>query len=83
MRFIFRLSPKVGIVSLFDFLLGVASFGLNEPKFCVEVSLGEFVVSKANLLAESTFSTTLLVPSGFIDRRFDTTPDLSFQNTKL
>ncbi|OOX69740.1 hypothetical protein BJL74_22690 [Vibrio parahaemolyticus] len=63
-------------------MFGVASFGLNAPEFCVEVSLGEFVVSKANLLAESTFSTALLVPSGFIDRRFETAPDLSFSKHK-
>ncbi|ODY78774.1 hypothetical protein BBM31_20535 [Vibrio parahaemolyticus] len=63
-------------------MLGVASFGLNETKFCVEVSLGEFVVSKANLLAESMFSTALLAPSGFIDQRFETAPDLSFSKHK-
>ncbi|EIZ1344099.1 hypothetical protein MOU86_003576 [Vibrio parahaemolyticus] len=78
----FRLRSKDGIVSLFDFLFGVASFGLNDTEFCVELSLGEIVVSKANLFAESTFSTALLVPSGFIDRRFETAPDLIFSKHK-
>ncbi len=48
MCFIFRLSSKVGIVSVFNVLFGVASFRLNETEFFVEVSIGEFVVSKAN-----------------------------------
>nr|WP_282150732.1 hypothetical protein [Vibrio diabolicus] len=54
----------------------------------------EFTVSKADLLGESPhceiafpkglfgvvspFSAALHVPSGFSDRRFETTPDLSF-----
>ncbi|WP_256964094.1 hypothetical protein [Vibrio diabolicus] len=72
----------------------MAAFGLNGRYFSAETLLCEFTVSKADLLGESPhceiafpkglfgvvspFSAALHVPSGFSDRRFETTPDLSF-----
>ncbi|CAI2303608.1 hypothetical protein D019_2359 [Vibrio parahaemolyticus VP2007-095] len=43
-----------------------ASFRFIEPNAFAETLLGEFVVSKAEILAEMTFSAALFVPRGFI-----------------
>ncbi|HCG8570672.1 TPA: hypothetical protein ACPVX8_003775 [Vibrio parahaemolyticus] len=41
--------------------------GLTESNFFAETLLVEFVGTKADSLAEMTFSAALFVPSGFID----------------
>ncbi|EOU3287219.1 hypothetical protein ACNVJQ_005115 [Vibrio harveyi] len=46
----------MGIVSTVDLFFGVAIFGLTELNFFVETLLIEFVGTKADLLAEMTFS---------------------------
>ncbi|ENM1126678.1 hypothetical protein AB6R54_004603 [Vibrio parahaemolyticus] len=46
---------------------GAATFGLIELNFFAETLLVEFVGTKADLLAEMTFSLVLSVPRGFSD----------------
>ncbi|TOQ87543.1 hypothetical protein CGG85_22615 [Vibrio parahaemolyticus] len=46
---------------------GAAIFGLIELNFNAETLLVEFVGTKADLLAEMTFSLVLSVPRGFSD----------------
>ncbi|EPX6934653.1 hypothetical protein ACW0Z7_001982 [Vibrio parahaemolyticus] len=46
---------------------GAAIFGLTELSFFAETLLAEFVGTKADLLAEMTFSLVWQVPRGFIE----------------
>ncbi|MCS0023145.1 hypothetical protein [Vibrio antiquarius] len=46
---------------------GAATFGLPELNFFAETLLVEFVGTKADLLAEMTFSLVWWVPRGFIE----------------
>ncbi|EGQ8033659.1 hypothetical protein P3584_23830 [Vibrio parahaemolyticus] len=47
---------KIGIVSTVDLFFGAATFGLIELNSFAEILLVEFVGTKADLLAEMTFS---------------------------
>ncbi|EHU9446839.1 hypothetical protein KZY42_004332 [Vibrio vulnificus] len=58
---------KVCIVSTVDLFFGAAIFGLTELNFFAETLLVEFVGTKADLLAEMTFSLVWQVPRGFSD----------------
>ncbi|SUP24033.1 Uncharacterised protein [Vibrio parahaemolyticus] len=49
------------------FFFGAASLRFNESNVFAETLLGEFAVSKANLLAEMTFSLVGLIPRSFSD----------------
>ncbi|OEE73413.1 hypothetical protein A130_18635 [Vibrio genomosp. F6 str. FF-238] len=53
-------------------------FAVSDANVRVESQLCDIVFPKGFLGAFSQFSTALLVPSGFSDRRFETAPDLSF-----
>ncbi|XNK59031.1 hypothetical protein OLX65_07585 [Vibrio sp. TBRI6] len=53
-------------------------FPVSDANVLVENQLCEIVFPKGLFGAFSQFSTALLVPSGFSDRRFNTAPDLSF-----
>ncbi|HHF3031578.1 hypothetical protein [Vibrio diabolicus] len=53
-------------------------FAVSEADSLVESQLCDIVFSNELFGVVSPFSTALYVPSGFIDRRFETTPDLSF-----
>ncbi|WP_455294133.1 hypothetical protein [Vibrio parahaemolyticus] len=46
----------MGIVSTVDLFFGTATFWLTELNFFAEILLVEFVGTKADLLAEMTFS---------------------------
>ncbi|EGQ9249968.1 hypothetical protein [Vibrio parahaemolyticus] len=54
-----------------------ATFGLTELNFFAETLLVEFVGTKADLLAEMTFSLVWKVHVVSLSCRFETTPDLS------
>ncbi|HHC6527318.1 TPA: hypothetical protein ACN34I_004563 [Vibrio parahaemolyticus] len=56
-------------------------FAVSEADLLVESQLCGIVFPKGLFDVVSSFSTALHVPSGFSDRRFETAPDLSFQNT--
>ncbi|TOK31707.1 hypothetical protein CGI16_24265 [Vibrio parahaemolyticus] len=56
----------------------MAAFGLNGRYFSAETLLCEIAFPKGLFGVVSPFSAALNVPSGFIDRCFETTPDLSF-----
>nr|WP_038176216.1 hypothetical protein [Vibrio pacinii] len=53
-------------------------FAVSDANVLVEIQLCGIAFPKGFLCAFSQFSTALLVPSGFSDRRFKTAPDLSF-----
>ncbi|WP_274025993.1 hypothetical protein [Vibrio parahaemolyticus] len=53
-------------------------FSVSETDLLVESQLCNIVFSKDFFGVASPFSKALTVPSGFSDRRFETTPDLSF-----
>ncbi|EGQ8047689.1 hypothetical protein HYO05_23165 [Vibrio parahaemolyticus] len=53
-------------------------FSVSEADQLVESLLCCIAVPKGLFGVQSSFSTALRVPSGFSDRRFETTPDLSF-----
>ncbi|WP_049875571.1 hypothetical protein, partial [Vibrio parahaemolyticus] len=55
----------------------VVGFSVSEADLLVESQLCGTVSPKGLFGAVSSFSTALSVPSGFSDRRFETTPDLS------
>ncbi|HIF5698696.1 TPA: hypothetical protein ACX3DO_004612 [Vibrio parahaemolyticus] len=47
---------EIGIASTVNLFFGAATFGLTELNFFAETLLVEFVGTKADLLAEMTFS---------------------------
>ncbi|HIF6147868.1 hypothetical protein WOB81_21715 [Vibrio parahaemolyticus] len=53
-------------------------FSVSETDLLVESQLCNIVFSKDFFGVASPFSKALTVPSGFSDRRFEITPDLSF-----
>ncbi|TOP13043.1 hypothetical protein CGH22_24290 [Vibrio parahaemolyticus] len=53
-------------------------FAVSEADSLVESQLCGIVISNELCGVVSPFSTALFVPSGFSERRFKTTPDLSF-----
>ncbi|KHF09129.1 hypothetical protein PO77_05975 [Vibrio parahaemolyticus] len=53
-------------------------FSVSDADQLVESLLCCIAVPKGLFGVQSSFSTALRVPSGFSDRRFETTPDLSF-----
>ncbi|MDE1233274.1 hypothetical protein L9W90_17460 [Vibrio aestuarianus] len=53
-------------------------FAVSDVNLLVESELCDIAFPKGFLGAFSQLSATLLVPSGFSDRRFETAPDLSF-----
>ncbi|WP_237769883.1 hypothetical protein [Vibrio parahaemolyticus] len=53
-------------------------FSVSETDSLAEKQLGDIVFSKELFGVVSPFSTSLSVPSGFSNRRFETAPDLSF-----
>nr|WP_084185925.1 hypothetical protein [Vibrio pacinii] len=55
-------------------------FAVSDANVLVESQLCDITFPKGILVLFSQFSTPLLVPSGFSDRRFKTAPDLSFQS---
>ncbi|MCS0380585.1 hypothetical protein ND914_23580 [Vibrio diabolicus] len=55
-------------------------FAVSDVNVLVESQLCGIAFPKGLFGAFSQFSTALLVPSGFSDRRFKTAPDLSFQS---
>ena len=54
------------------------SFSVSEAALFVESQHGNIICSKELFGVVRLYSTTLFVPSGFSDRRFQTAPDLSF-----
>ncbi|MCQ9062401.1 hypothetical protein R7Q48_22925 [Vibrio sp. 378] len=61
---------------IFDLFL--VWFAVSEADLLVESQLCGIVSPKGLFGVVSSFSTALRVPSGFSDRRFETTPELSF-----
>ncbi|ELA9868227.1 TPA: hypothetical protein ACN35J_004518 [Vibrio parahaemolyticus] len=59
----------------------MVEFSVSETDLFVESLLGDSVCLKELFGVVGSFSTALFVPSGFSDRRFETAPDSSFQNT--
>ena len=53
-------------------------FAVSEADSLVESQLCDIVFSNELFGVVRLYSTALFVPSGFSDRRFETTPDLSF-----
>nr|WP_038176297.1 hypothetical protein [Vibrio pacinii] len=53
-------------------------FAVSDAILLVEIQLCSIAFPKGLFGAFSQLSTSLLVPSGFSDRRFETAPDLSF-----
>ncbi|MCF7484314.1 hypothetical protein L3V31_21805 [Vibrio sp. J1-1] len=53
-------------------------FAVSDANVLVENQLCDIVFPKGLFGAFSQFSTALIIPSGFSDRRFETAPDLSF-----
>ncbi len=60
-----------------SFDLFLVWFAVSEADLLVESQLCDIVFSNELFGVVSPFSTALLVPSGFSERRFKTTPDLS------
>ncbi|MCF7484318.1 hypothetical protein L3V31_21825 [Vibrio sp. J1-1] len=56
----------------------VVLFAVSDANLLVASQLCDIAFPKDFLGAFSQFSTALLIPSGFSDRRFETAPDLSF-----
>uniref|UniRef100_UPI002B4BB845 hypothetical protein n=1 Tax=Vibrio parahaemolyticus TaxID=670 RepID=UPI002B4BB845 len=56
----------------------VVGFSVSEADSLVESQFCDIVFSNELFGVVNLFSTALYVPSGFIGRRFETTPDLSF-----
>ncbi|EID7758620.1 hypothetical protein [Vibrio parahaemolyticus] len=56
----------------------MVGFSVSETESLVESQLCDIVFSNELFGVVSPFSTALFVPSGFSERRFKTTPDLSF-----
>ncbi|HHX8467430.1 TPA: hypothetical protein ACVO0H_004060 [Vibrio diabolicus] len=56
----------------------MVGFSISETDLLVESQLCNIVFSKDLFGVVSPLSTTLSVPSGFSDRRFETAPDFSF-----
>ncbi|ENK2106009.1 hypothetical protein R7040_18365 [Vibrio sp. 1069] len=65
-----------------SFVLFLVWFAVSEADSLVESQLCDIVFSNELFGVVSPFSTALFVPSGFSDSRFETAPDLSFQNTQ-
>ncbi len=61
-----------------SFDLFLVWFAVSEADSLVESQLCHIVFSNELFGVVSPFSTALFVPSGFSERRFKTTPDLSF-----
>ncbi|HCE3205379.1 TPA: hypothetical protein NG572_004644 [Vibrio parahaemolyticus] len=53
-------------------------FAVSEADSLIESQLCDIVFSNELFGVVRLYSTALFVPSGFSDRRFETTPDLSF-----
>ncbi|MGR5428283.1 hypothetical protein ACPV5D_24870 [Vibrio harveyi] len=60
-----------------DLFFGAASYGLTKLHFFAENLLVEFVGTKADLLAEMTFSLVWKIHVVSLTSRFETTPGLS------
>ncbi|MBE4267631.1 hypothetical protein HJ071_24020 [Vibrio parahaemolyticus] len=60
-----------------SFDLFLVWFAVSEADLLVESQLCGIVSPKGLFGVVSSFSTALRVPSGFSDKRFETTPDLS------
>ncbi|MEA5295193.1 hypothetical protein VB364_22910 [Vibrio parahaemolyticus] len=56
----------------------MVGFSVSETDSLAQKQLGDIVFSKELFGVVSPFSTSLSVPSGFVDSRFKTTPNLSF-----
>ncbi|KOE73865.1 hypothetical protein ACS87_24030 [Vibrio parahaemolyticus] len=56
---------------------GAGTFGATEPYFLAETLLVEFVGTKADLLAEMTFSLVWKIHVVSLSSRFEITPDLN------
>ena len=56
----------------------MVGFSVSETDLLVESQICNIVFSNKLFGVVSPFSTALRVPSGFSDKRFETTPDLSF-----
>ncbi|ELB2049433.1 hypothetical protein QNZ80_004632 [Vibrio parahaemolyticus] len=56
----------------------MVGFSVSETDLFVESQLCNIVFSKDFFCVVSPLSTELYVPSGFIDRRFETAPELIF-----
>ncbi|EJM7155206.1 hypothetical protein NOW39_004767 [Vibrio parahaemolyticus] len=56
----------------------MVGFSVSETDLLVESQLCNIVFSKDFFCVVNPFSTALFIPSGFSERRFKTTPDLSF-----
>ncbi|HDF8531311.1 TPA: hypothetical protein ACX3GT_004619 [Vibrio parahaemolyticus] len=56
----------------------MVGLSVSEADLLVESQLGDIVCLKELFGVVNPFSTALFVPSGFSERRFKTTPDLSF-----
>ncbi|HCG6765492.1 hypothetical protein [Vibrio parahaemolyticus] len=61
-----------------SFDLFLVWFAVSEADLLVESQPCGIVSPKGLFGVVSSFSTALLIPSGFSDKRFETTPDLSF-----
>nr|WP_237458070.1 hypothetical protein [Vibrio parahaemolyticus] len=61
-----------------SFVLFLVWFAVSEADLLVESQLCGIVFSNELFGVVSPFSTALFVPSGFSERRFKTTSDLSF-----
>ena len=62
-------------IRLWFFVVGLS---VSETDLLVESQLCDIVFSNELFGVVSPFSMALFVPSGFSERRFKTTPDLSF-----
>ncbi|TOG07995.1 hypothetical protein CGJ08_23920 [Vibrio parahaemolyticus] len=56
----------------------MVGFSVSETESLVESQLCDIVFSNERFGVVNPFSTAPFVPSGFSERRFKTTPDLSF-----
>ena len=57
-------------------------FAVSDANVLVETQLCDIAFPKGLFGTFGQFSTALLLPSDFSDRRFETAPDLSFQSAK-
>ncbi len=57
----------------------VVGFSVSEQIYLLKISFVLLSFSNELFGVVSPFSTALLIPSGFSDRRFETAPDLSFR----
>ncbi len=57
----------------------MVGFSVSEQIYLLKISFVLLSFSNELFGVVSPFSTALLIPSGFSDRRFETAPDLSFR----